>query len=239
MLFRSSPAYDIVKSGKFDLILDTHMCNNLVGPRTVGFNAGHLWDVDNTEPDTVSRAMMLGRRQAEQFRQALAEYHPAAFSGAFVNATASLMGIRETRRIVGLYRLTLQDYLDRRSFDDEICRNNYFIDVHYTPEDAAKRTRGELDEGKRMLRYGAGESHGIPYGCLVPRDLHNVLTPGRSISCDRSVHGSVRVMPVCLATGEAAGAAAAMAAAMPTPDAQAVDVQVLRTYLREQGVYLP
>jgi glycine/D-amino acid oxidase-like deaminating enzyme len=236
---RSSPIFDIVKSGRFDLILDTHMCNNLVGPRTVGFNAGHLWDVDNTEPDTVTRAMMLGRRQVEQFRQALAEYHPKAFASAFVNATAPLMGIRETRRIVGLYSMTLDDYMQRRSFDDEIARNNYFIDVHYTPEDAAKRTRGELDEEKRALRYGRGESHGIPYRCLVPRDLHNVLVSGRSISCDRSVHGSVRVMPVCLVTGEAAGAAAAMAATVAQPDTHAVDVAALREHLRQNGAYLP
>ncbi len=236
---KQSPAYDIVKSGKFDLIRDTHMCNNLIGPRTVGFNAGHLWDVDNTEPDTVSRAMVLGRRQAEQFCKALAEYHPKAFSGAFVNATGSLMGIRETRRIVGLYRLTLDDYMARRSFEDEIGRNCYFIDVHSTPEDAAKRARGELDEEKRTARYGRGESHGMPYRCLVPRDLHNVLVPGRAISCDRSVHGSVRVMPVCLVTGEAAGAAAGMAASMKEPDAHTVDVSALRGHLRENGAYLP
>lgn len=233
-----SPIFDIVRSGKFDLILDTHSCNNIVGPRTIGFNAGHLWNVDSTEPDTISRAMMQGRRQAEQFRQALAEYHPKAFAAAFVNATGSLMGIRETRRIVGLYSLTVEDYLARRSFDDEIGRNCYFIDVHHTPEEAALRLRGELDEAKRTLRYGPGESHGIPYRCLVPRDLHNVLTPGRAISCDRTVHGSVRVMPVCLVTGEAAGAAAAMAA-QDRGDAHAVDVRKLREHLRQQGAYLP
>jgi hypothetical protein len=69
--------------------------------------------------------------------------------------------------------------------------------------------------------------------------LSNVLIAGRSISCDRTVQGSVRVMPVCLAMGEAAGAAAQMAAKLETPDVRAIDVQGLRTRLKDAGVYLP
>ena len=89
------------------------------------------------------------------------------------------------------------------------------------------------------VRYGRGESHGIPYRCLVPRGLSDVLVAGRCISTDREVQGSTRVMPDCLCTGEAAGLAAAMAARLPVPDVRAIDVAALRAALRAHGAYLP
>ena len=234
-----SPIYDILASGWYPLIPDIHACNALVAPRTVGFNAGHLWDVDNTDPAGVSRAMPEGRKMAAAFRDALAEFHPAAFSEAFVAATAPLMGIRETRRILGDYVLTVDDYKARRSFPDDICRNSYYLDVHHTAGEAKTFRPGDSRWEKRSLRYDPGESHGIPYRCLTPRGLRNVLVAGRCISSDRPTNGSVRAMPVCLATGEAAGLAAAMAADQPDPDVHAVDVERLRQRLRAEGAWLP
>jgi hypothetical protein len=232
-----SPIHAIVDSGRYPEIPDKHMCHNIVGPGTVGFNAGHVWDVDNTDPATVSRALMKGRKLALAYRNALAEFHPAAFGNAFLVATGSVLGIRETRRIMGDYVLCAEDYIDRRTFDDEICRNCYFIDLHLTKEEA--RTNGELEMAMRFNRYEKGESHGIPYRCLTPRGLKNILVAGRSISCDRSVQGSVRVMPVCLAMGEAAGLAAALAVGTPGEDVHAIDTRQLRRRLREEGAYLP
>ncbi len=233
-----SPAAAIAADAKYPLIRDSHSCNSMIGPGCVGFNAGHLWDVDNTDPASVSGALMAGRKKAAQFRDALAEYMPAAFGGAFLVATAALMGIRETRRVVGDYVLTLEDYLARRSFPDEICRNSYYLDVHMSPDEAGQYAEGAFDMEKRDLRYATGESHGIPYRCLIPKKLDNVLVAGRSISTDRRVQGSTRVMPVCLAMGEAAGTAAAMAAAAGA-DVRAVDTDRLRARLRERGAYLP
>ncbi|WP_438444071.1 FAD-dependent oxidoreductase [Gorillibacterium sp. sgz5001074] len=230
-----SPIYEIVRSGKYPHIPDYHACNNLTAPRTVGFNAGHLWKVDNTDPYSVSEALIQGRRMAHAYRDALAEYQPAAFGNAYVAVTGTLMGIRETRRIRGDYVLTVEDYVERRSFPDEICRNSYFIDIH----------RSEAEEKQEEVKkppvqhYGPGESHGVPYRCLVPRTLRNVLVAGRSISCERQVQGSVRVMPVCLAMGEAAGMAAAMAARTLGGEVRSVDTAALRRRLTEEGAYLP
>ena len=235
----NSPIYQILADGKYPDIPDTHACNNLIGPGCVGFNAGHLWEVDNTEPETVSEALVKGRRMAKAYRDALAEYLPEIFGNSFVVQTGSLMGIRETRRIIGDYVLTLDDYLERRSFEDEICRNSYFIDVHWAKQDAAKDRSG-VDEGeKKTFRYGPGETHGIPYRCLVPKDLRNVLVAGRSISCERIVQGSVRVMPVCLAMGQAAGTAAAQALGSEPADVHAIDTAKLREQLKRDGAYLP
>lgn len=238
----NSPIYAILNSGRYPEITDPHVCNIQVGPGTVGFNAGHIWEVDNTDPATVSKALMLGRKMAAAYREALAEFFPQAFASAFLVATGAQIGIRETRRIVGDYILTLDDYMTRRTFADEICRNSYFIDVHWAKDEVDAKPESFQKWDKSCAHYGPGESHGIPYRCLTPASLKNVLVAGRSISCEQIVQGSVRVMPVCLAMGEAAGLAAAQAAtAQPaeSPDVHAVDVNRLRHRLREQGAYLP
>ena len=229
---------DIVASGKYPDIPDIHACNNVVGPGAIGFNAGHIWDIDNTDPYSVSRGLVKGRKIAKAFRDALAEFFPSAFANGHLAKTASLLGVRESRRILGDYVLTTDDYLARRSFPDEICRNSYYLDVHGKKKDqTAPDAEAKIES--RTHRYGPGESHGIPYRCLTPRGLSNVLVAGRSISTDRAVQGSTRVMPVCLCMGEAAGIAAAMSAAAETPDVHAVDTDALRETLRANGAYLP
>ena len=227
----------ILESGRYPEILDHHMCVNKIGPATYGFNAGHLFLVDNTDPNSVSKAAMQGRKIADAYQRALAEFVPEAFGNAFLAATGAQVGIRETRRIIGDYILHLDDYKNRRTFEDEICRNAYAIDLHTTAAEA--RCGKEVDAMNRVQQYGPGESHGIPYRCLTPKGLRNVLVAGRSVSCDHAVQGSVRVMPVCLAMGEAAGLAAALAAHAPAPDVHAVNTAHLRERLRAEGAYLP
>lgn len=234
-----SPIYDIIKSGKYPEIPDTHLCNSSIGPSVVGFNAGHIWDVDNTDPVSISKALIKGRKIAVAIRDALAEYHPKAYANSILISTGSLMGIRETRRVYGDYVLTIEDYLERRSFDDEICRNSYYIDIHHSLKEVEVVNNGRHEDKERTSRYEKGESHGVPYRCLTPKGLKNVLVAGRSISCDRIIQGSVRVMPVCLAMGEASGIAAAHAARMQYVDVHRVDTKRLRNRLKEEGAYLP
>lgn len=195
-----------------------------------------MFYVDNTDPVSVSRAAREGRKMADAYQRALAEFAPDAFGNSFLVSTGTQVGIRETRRIIGDYVLTLDDWLTRRDFEDEICRNAYFIDLHATAEEM--RAKKKVTE-HRFEHYKPGESHGIPYRCLTPKGLRNVLVAGRNISVERAVHGSIRVMPVCLSMGEAAGLAAAMAAQAAVPDVHAVDTALLRTRLREAGAYLP
>jgi len=229
---------EISQSGQYPAIKDPHLCNNLIGPGTVGFNAGHLWDVDNTNPASVSKALMAGRRLAVDFRNALAAYAPETFSNAFLVATGSQLGVRETRRITGDYVLTIKDYLQRRTFEDEICRNAYPVDIHCSKKETKSFVKGKGHAMDRYENYKAGESHGIPYRCLVPKALKNVLVAGRSISTDRDVQGSTRTMPACLCMGEAAGVAASMAASR-AGDVRQVDTNALRRTLIRHGAYLP
>lgn len=219
---KNSPVYKAIASGKYPLI-DSHLCSNLIGPDVVQFNAGHLVNVDSTDPWATARAMATGRQIAEQYLEAMKEFQPKTFGGAFLIKTASLLGVRDSRRIEGDYIFTVQDWLERKTFEDEIGRNCYYIDVH--------------KPGHKATRYKKGESHGIPYRCLTPKGLKNVLTAGRCISTDEEAFGSLRVMPPCLVTGEAAGMAAVHAMKQTKNDVHKIDVNFLRKRLKEEGQY--
>lgn len=233
-----SIVYRIAADPDYPAITDAHLCNNLIGPGTVGFNAGHIFELDATDPAALSRAVMEGREIARQFQEALARYFPSAFASAYLAATAPLMGVRESRRIIGDYMLTGEDYIARASFPDDICRNCYYMDLHPGKGGAVQSADQQAALHKTQFRYEKGESHGIPYRCLTPKGLRNLLVAGRPISCDRRIQGSVRVMPVCLCTGEAAGMAACHAVRCHGCDVHAVDVGHLRTRLVEEGAYL-
>ena len=219
---KQSPIHKVVgPDGKYPLT-GHHFCMNLIGPNVVQFNAGHI-HADTTDPRSVTEAMMTGRQVAQQYLEACKEACPEIFGNAFVVKTASLLGMRDGRRIVGDYVFTKEDWNARRTFEDEIGRNSYYLDVHKS--------------GFKPVHYKKGDSHGIPYRCLTPKGLRNVLTAGRCISTDEEAFGSLRVMPPCLVTGEAAGAAAAIAIQQSRCDVHAVDVQYLRKRLRLEGQY--
>jgi len=244
-----SPIWKAVRSDKYSLITDLHSCNMKIGPGTYGFNTGHIRNVDNTNPFSISRALLQGRKMAAQYFNAFVEYHPA-FANSMLVATGSLLGVRETRRIIGDYVLTVDDYHARRSFSDEICRNAYGIDVHSREEnwkDILKHTNknveeliAEIKEKNKIStqKLNPGESFGVPYRCLTPEGLKNVLVAGRCISTDRQVNGSIRIMACCLNTGEAAGIAAAMASGNDC-DVHSINTVELRGKLKKYGAYLP
>lgn len=210
------------RTGRFPL-LDTHCCHNLVGPGVVQFNANHIEIKDTTDPRQLSDAMRLGRQVADQHLEMLKEFRPDVFRDAFIVKTAIIPGIRDSRRIVGDYLFTGDDWRARRTFDDEIGRNCYFIDIHKS--------------GVPEVHYSRGESHGIPYRVLTPKGLRNVLVAGRCISTDEEAYGSLRVMPPCLVTGEAAGVAARLASLSASWDVHSVDVTDLRSRLKARGQY--
>jgi len=153
-------------------------------------------------------------------------------------ATASLLGVRETRRILGDYVMTLDDFKKRAIFDDEIGRYSYPVDIHPNKNDIESymRFRNEITN----LRYKHGESYGIPYRALIPKDLDNVLVAGRCISTDRYMQSSVRVMPGCFITGQAAGTAASMLAKSNGKEtAHDINIRSLQRKLKDIGAYLP
>ncbi len=204
---------------------------------TIGFNFSHVFDIDATNGKEFSDAMIEGRRLIRHLTDFVRKYLPGC-EKAFLVTSGVQIGVRETRRIVGEYTLTLDDYLARRSFDDEIARNAYYIDIHLSKKEWEANLGKEIDWDAKIHQYEPGESHGIPYRCLLPQGVNNLLVAGRSISTDRAVQGSTRVMPNCLMMGEAAGCAAAMVGGA-TAGVRSVDVTALRERLRGYGAWLP
>ncbi|MEI2400166.1 FAD-dependent oxidoreductase [Paenibacillus phytohabitans] len=192
----------------------------------VGVNFGHVFGIDGSRAEDLTRGAVEGRklvlRQLEFFRA----YVPG-FEQAHLVSTGEQIGIRETRRIVGDYVLTQDDFMNMVSFPDDIARNSYFIDIHMA------RSSGAM----HIHHLPPGESHGVPYRCMLPVGLDNVWVAGRAASSDRVVQGSLRVMPNCFAMGQAAGMAAAMAAGTDS-QSRKVDITALQRGLVRQGAWL-
>ena len=230
-----APVHVMAASDEYPYVTDVHFCHAHIAEGAVGFNAGHIRELrDGTDPVELSRAYAVGRKKARDVLRGLKTMQPESFGNAYLMETAPLMGVRETRRIVGDYTLTREDYMARRTFPDEIARNSYYLDVHgrTKPKPGARELTGD----ERIARYGKGESHGIPYRCLTPAGFSNLLAAGRCISADREMLGSVRVMPNCFTTGEAAGLAAALSAASGL-SVHAIDTDDLRARLRQYGAW--
>lgn len=202
-----------------------------------GCNMGHVYGHDGTRADSTSAAEREGRRVVQTLLPFLRKYVPGQ-ENLYLVSTGPHIGVRETRRIVGDYRLTLDDYLTCRNFPDTVARNAYFIDLHAVTTLAAARAKAVSDgTGKRSHALPPGQSHAIPYRCLIPQGVDNLLVAGRSLSADRAVQGAARVMPVCLAVGEAVGVAAALAA-RGSGRVRDVDVADVQARLRERGAWL-
>jgi hypothetical protein len=205
------------------------------GEHAGGGNIGHLYGIDGTDERSMTAGLLWGRKSLLEFVRFYREYMKG-YEAMELVGTGSLPGIRETRRILGDYVLCLDDFHKRATFDDEIGRYAYPVDIHASSDNPAAYAKF-LEEWQN-LRYKAGETYGLPYRSLVPRGLDNLLVAGRCISADRYMQSSLRVMPCCYITGQAAGLAAAMAAG-GKGDARRVDVKDLQKRLKAAGAFLP
>lgn len=206
-----------------------------VGRTVGGGNIGHTFGVDGTDERSLTEALVWGRRSLKEYEHYYKRYLEG-FEAMHLVSTGALLGLRETRRILGSYVLCLDDFERRAVFDDEIGRYNYPVDIH--PATPSAEDFDRFREEFHTLRYRKGESYGIPYRILTPQGLHNVLVAGRCVSADRFMQGSIRVMPGCYITGQAAGVAAALAFEART-STHAIDVSELQRRLKTMGAYLP
>ena len=155
--------------------------------------------VNATDPELLSAAEMEGRRQALEYVRFLHDKVPG-YEQAQLAGFSTHIGVRETRRVYGDYRLTKQDVLTARQFDDQIGLCGAPIEDHHGGSDT-------------MWQYlPEGQCVGIPYRTLLPRNGENVVVAGRCFSATHDAHASVRSMAQCMSMGQAAGTAAALAA---------------------------
>jgi ribulose 1,5-bisphosphate synthetase/thiazole synthase len=199
-------------------------------------NIGHVYDLDSTDRKNMTDAWVAARALLPEF-EAFYRQRVSGFANAQLSSSGSLFGVRESRRIIGDYILNFQDYTKRSRFADEIGHFSYGVDIHpYNPSlEEFQRFRAEFIEPKS--HYQKGESYGIPYRILTVKNFKNLLTAGRCVSTDNRMESSIRVMPGCFITGQAAGMAAAMA--LPANgDVRSFPVPELKERLRKAGAFI-
>jgi hypothetical protein len=182
--------------------------------------------VTTTDPDFLTAAELAGRRQALEYARFLVDRVPG-YEHASLVGLGTQIGIRETRRVYGDARLTRDDVLAARQFADQVGLCGAPIEDHRAGPDT------------RWAYLPAGAAVGIPFGTLVVRDAANVPVAGRCFSATHDAHASVRSMAQCMAMGQAAGTAAAMAASAGRHGAvRSVAVDDLRGRLAADGAIL-
>jgi hypothetical protein len=188
-------------------------------------NSVHVRGVDGTDPAAIGRATQEGRRRCLQLARFLQTDVPG-FANAHMTQLSPTVGVRETRKLEGMYRLTGTDIAHGTKFDDAIvCCDN--------PVDDVMRTTAAMTHDSSVPE---GDHYTIPFRSLVPNELTNLMFAGRIVSADPVAFASVRGMPQCIAMGQATGTAAALALAAGC-DVQAIDTQQLVADLTRQGVH--
>jgi hypothetical protein len=164
--------------------------------------ANHEYGVAATDAEAITEATFRARAEVHKLVDGLRSLG-GPWKNVQIVATPEYIGVREGRRIHGLYEVTKEDLIQGAEHDDAVCRVTFPVDVHST--DPAQ-DKGIMREGVRARPYD------IPYRALIARDVDGLLMAGRCISGDFIAHSSYRVTGNAVATGEAAGAAAAIAA---------------------------
>lgn len=177
--------------------------------------------VDPTDVSSLSGAYEETYRQVPMLIRFFRKWVPG-FAEARLVDVAPLLGVRESRRVMGDYILSAEDLFTARQFDDTVALGGYQIDIH--------RADGSVE--LRNL-----ETYDIPFRCLVARKVEGLLVAGKCFSATHEAISSARVIPICMALGQAAGTAAALAVGQGRTPRQ-LNVQGLRSTLIDQGAEL-
>lgn len=192
-------------------------------------NALLIFGVDGLDPSSKAEGIVRGQKEIEHIIDFMRTSFPG-FESAEYAGNAKQLYVRETRHILGEYRLTITDVLENQDHWDRIAHGSYPVDVQPT----APENHGNV--------IGVPDIYSIPFRCLVPLDIENMLVVGRSASYDSLPHGSSRVIPIGMATAEAAGVASAYSIQNELTFRELVShpelIEKIQTRLIKQGAYL-
>ena len=185
--------------------------------------------IDPLNPTDVFKAEASLRRQIGKIVDFLKNNIPG-FADIRIKGSASTLGVRESRRILGRYQLTEQDLMEGRTYPDSIVHKaNFCLDIH-NPSGAGQAVHEERCPV-------TPKPYDIPFSAMCPIGCDNLITAGRCISGTHVAHSSYRVMRICMAMGQAAAAAASVMCKTGTTTAT-VDVDEIRRHLIDRGVCL-
>lgn len=213
------------KEGKIKNPRENILLFETMVPGEVHFNTTRIVKRNPTDPFDVSQAEMEAREQMIEMMTFLKENIPI-FKDAQLTHSAISIGVRESRMIEGEHCLTGEEMVATTKFPDAIAAGKYEIDIH-NPEGS----------GTYIYQFPQGEYYTIPFRSLVAKDFDNLLAAGRCISCDHSAQASLRIMPICCTTGEAAGVGAAVVVKNHCA-AKESDVEKIRKILLSHGAFI-
>lgn len=212
------------QAGELDLPREDILFFGSRHEREVDVNSTRIINVLGTDVWDLTHAEREGRRQVSMITSFFRKYVPGFENSCNIQSGVNV-GVRETRRIVGEYRLTADDVLQARKHDDVIALGAYPIDEH--------NPRGK---GTVIKPVPPGKAYDIPLRCLLPEGVENLIVAGRCISGTHEANTSYRVMPISMATGQAAGACAALAARTRRPPRQVPYKDVQKELIRQGAI---
>ena len=186
------------ESGKYNLTRIGGSIHPTPHPGYIHANLTRIPNVNATDPLALTKAEIEGRRQVQEYVRFLINEYPG-FENAYLATTACSIGVRETRRLKGEYILAGKDIKEGAKFDDAVACCSAPIEDH----NAGKDVRWQFLE--------SGDFYQIPYRSLLPKKIVNLLVAGRCLSATHDGQASARNSAQCMAMGEAAGVAAALA----------------------------
>lgn len=218
--------YDAAKArGEIDCPREDVLVFKWIDADVFHFNTTRVIHKKATNGQELSDAEIIARKQVRQYLAFLRK-DVAGYENCRVHSIAHHIGVRESRRVKGLNYITREHYTGCAKFPDSIARVRYFLDIH-NPDGS----------GTERLHLPENDWYEIPFGCLVAKDVNNLLIGGRPISVDHGVHSSMRVMPPACTVGQAAGLAAALAA-RDHINAHQIDGVRVHDLLKQRGASL-
>ena len=194
-------------------------------PDVMHFNSTRVISKSPLNGWSLSEAEIEGRRQVDELVRFLKK-HVSGYENAYLMKSGAQIGIRESRRIMGRYALTSDDVITGRKFDDGIACGSYAIDIH-----------NPSGTGTKMVYLDEGIYYHIPYRCIIPDNVDNLLIASRCVSSTHEAHSSLRVMPTVWAIGQAGGTAAALSVKDSVKPGD-LDVAKLVRTLRDQKQFI-
>jgi hypothetical protein len=197
--------------GSWSSLTEAGEANNL--------NLAHMYGYDPTDVMDLTKAEMQGRTEALQALMALKAVVPG-FEKAKLRNFSMTLGVRDSRKIIGRTNLTGDDVRKQAKFADSIGIFPEFIDGYAV-----------------LILPSTGRYFEVPYGCMVPLEVDNLLVAGRCVAGDMVSHAAMRNMMACTVTGQGAGVAAAVSIRQSRSTAE-VDLAEVQAELEKQGVRL-
>lgn len=224
-------SYSVVKNaretGELNFDRDVVLCFETNNEGEFIINMSRVAKRSAVDPFGLTEAELEGRRQAHEIADFMRRHIPG-FENCRLISTGPHIGVRESRKIIGRYVLTGLDLVNNVMFPDAVAMGGYPIDIHSPSGDGT---------GESTLHVRQGSWYSIPYRSLTVNEIENLIVAGRCISVTHEACGAVRVTPIVMAMGQAAGTAAAQCV-RTGEKANALDTDALRRTLRAGGVFL-